>query len=118
MAARIFALALAGFALAACASPCPPNPSMTGPIVTRYDCERPNVFGQTETPDDYFVVTFTRDPDQATVEQPGYEPVTLRAQVTGSGFRYASGGVELRGQGNEARLIRAGGGEQYCRSAN
>ncbi len=114
MGKTILALALAGLALAACASPCPPNPNVAGPIVSRFECAQAGE----NAPDLYFVVTFTRNPDQAYVEQPGYEPITLPAQVSGSGYRYASGGVELRGQGAEARLIRPGGGEQICRSEN
>jgi len=108
MAKTTLALLLAGFVLAACASPCPPGPTPAGPITTRFRCD------ETTT----FTATFTRNPDAVQIDQSGYPTVTLPQQVSGSGFRYGANGVELRGQGQEARITRPGGGEQICQVEN
>jgi hypothetical protein len=59
-------------------------------------------------------VTFTRNPDSARVAQEGYVTVDLPARVTGSGYRYAAEGAELRGRANEALWTRPGAAETIC----
>lgn len=108
MAKTPLALLLAGFVLAACASPCPPGPTPAGPITTRYRCDETTSF----------TVTFTQTPGAAQIDQSGYPTVTLPIQPSGSGFRYAANGVELRGQGEDVRITRPGGGEQICHVEN
>ena len=99
-------LALAGLLLvAACQTPCPPQD--TGPVTVRYACED----------DSELSVTFRRTPDTAQILQEGYAPLTLPARITGSGYRYADGGAELRGRGGEARWTRPGAAETLCREA-
>jgi hypothetical protein len=96
------AVLAAVFALAACQTPCPAPE--TGPINASFRCEDGSVLN----------VTFTRNPDAARVAQEGYTVVDLPARVTGSGFKYADNGAELRGRGNEAHWTRPGAAETVC----
>ncbi len=99
---RSILMLAAFFALAACATPCP----VSGPDtrVADYVCDTRERFS----------VTFSRDPDQAILEQEGYPALRLSPAPAASGFRYVAGGVELRGRGEEAILVRPGGGERVC----
>jgi membrane-bound inhibitor of C-type lysozyme len=93
---------LAVLALAACQTPCPAP--QTGPVNVSFRCEDGSALN----------VTFTRNPDAARVAQEGYTVVDLPARVTGSGYKYADNGVELRGHGNQARWTRPGAAETEC----
>lgn len=92
----------AAFALAACQTPCPAPD--TGPVTSSFTCED----GST------LEVTFTRRPDSARVVQEGYTTIDLPARITGSGYRYADDGAELRGRGPEAQWTRPGAEETIC----
>ncbi len=96
------AVLVAVLALAACQTPCPAP--ATGPINVSFRCEDGSVLA----------VTFTRGPDAARVAQEGYTVVDLPARVTGSGFKYADNGAELRGRGNEVHWTRPGAAETVC----
>lgn len=98
----IFVAAGAAALLAACSTPCPVAPD-AAPVVSTYHCDNNADF------------TATYASRQVAIVQPGFPDVTLPAQESGSGFRYAAEGVELRGIGTEARLTRPGGGEVICR---
>lgn len=97
------AILIAAFALAACQTPCPAPD--TGPVTRVFRCEDGSELN----------VTFTRSPDFARVVQEGYTTVDLPARITGSGFRYAEGGAELRGRSLEANWTRPGAAETLCR---
>jgi len=97
-AAIVFAL----FALAACQTPCPAP--VAGTTITTYRCED----GSTLT------ATFTGTPDTVRVVQEGYTTIDLPARISGSGFRYAENGAELRGRGLEAFWTRPGAAETLC----
>lgn len=96
------AVILAIFALAACQTPCPAPD--TGPVTATLRCEDGSDL----------VVTFTRSPDSARVVQEGYTTVDLPMRISGSGYRYAESGAELRGRGTEARWTRPGAAETLC----
>lgn len=96
--AAVFAV----FALTACQTPCPAPD--TGPISMSFRCEDGSVLA----------VTFTRSPDSARILQEGYAPLDLPVRVSGSGFRYADNGAELRGRGREAQWTRPGAAETLC----
>jgi membrane-bound inhibitor of C-type lysozyme len=96
------AMIFAALALAACQTPCPAPPS--DPITTSFRCEDGSAL----------TVTFTRNPDATRVSQEGYTTVDLPARVTGSGYRYADNGAELRGRGREAHWTRPGAAETVC----
>ena len=98
---RLAAL-VAVLALAGCQTPCPnTNPAST---TLAYHCEDGSDLS----------VTFNRQPDSAHVLQEGYAPLDLPARITGSGFRYAREGAELRGRGQDARWARPGAAETIC----
>jgi hypothetical protein len=97
-AAAVFAVLV----LAACQTPCPAPD--TGPSTASFQCADGSVLN----------VTFTRNPDMARVAQEGYVAVDLPLRVTGSGFRYAANGSDLRGRGREARWTRPGAAETEC----
>ncbi|MGE0742564.1 MAG: MliC family protein [Hyphomonadaceae bacterium] len=99
MRALVFAALLA---VAACQTPCPAPE--TGPTTTTFRCEDGSDIN----------VTFTRTPDSARVVQEGYTTIDLPARITGSGFRYAEEGTELRGRGGEAFWTRPGAAETRC----
>jgi membrane-bound inhibitor of C-type lysozyme len=99
------AIALAALALAACQTPCPAPE--TGPRTATFHCEDGSDL----------LVTFTRSPDSARVVQEGYTTLDLPARISGSGFRYAEEGAELRGRGSEAYWTRPGAAETICRQA-
>lgn len=93
-------LVFAALALAGCQTPCPAPVSEATTVV--YRCE-----------DGFDInVTFTRD--DATVVQEGYTTLVLPARISGSGYRYADRGAELRGRMNEARWTRPGASETIC----
>lgn len=97
-AAVLFAI----LALAACQTPCPAPE--TGPVNTSFRCEDGSLLD----------VIFTRNPDTAQVAQEGYTTVNLPSRVTGSGFKYADNGAELRGRGTDVRWTRPGAAETVC----
>ena len=101
-----FVLFAAILALAACQTPCPDAaaPSITN---TNFTCEDGS----------NLQVAFSRSPDGARIVQEGYAPLDLPAKITGSGYRYAEGGAELRGRGTEARWTRPGAAETICHEA-
>lgn len=100
---RFILLACAGAVLSACNTPCPPAPAPAAPVVLY--CEDGSVLR----------VTFTRQPNLARVDQAGYPSLTLPIGVSGSGYRYAAEGAELRGQSSEATWTRPGAAETICR---
>jgi membrane-bound inhibitor of C-type lysozyme len=89
-------------ALAACQTPCPAPPQQ--PTQATYECEDGSILN----------VTFMHNPDAARVAQEGYTVVDLPARVAGSGYRYSSNGVELRGRNTTARWSRPGAAETEC----
>jgi len=92
----------ATLALAACQTPCPaPN---TAPINAAFDCEDGSELQ----------VTFLAGREGARIVQEGYTTLQLPARVTGSGYRYADNGAELRGSGREVRWTRPGAAETMC----
>jgi membrane-bound inhibitor of C-type lysozyme len=95
------ALVLACLTLAACQTPCPPS-ATDAPVLARFECEDGSELQ----------VTFTRD--QAVVVQEGYATLTLPSRISGSGYRYADNGADLRGRMTEARWTRAGAAETIC----
>jgi Membrane-bound lysozyme-inhibitor of c-type lysozyme len=97
------ALIAALIALAGCNTPCPPVD--TGPVQVTLSCVDGSLLS----------VTYTRQPDFAHVVQEGYAPLDLPAASSGSGYRYAREGAELRGRGVEARWTRPGAAETICR---
>lgn len=96
------AIVLAALALAACQTPCPAPD--TAPVTTAFTCEDGSVL----------TVTFSHNPDAARVAQEGYTTVDLPARVTGSGYKFADNGAELRGRLNEVRWTRPGAAETIC----
>lgn len=92
----------AALALGACQTPCPAVD--TSPLTATFRCEDGS----------RLEVTFTRRPDSARVVQEGYTTIDLPARISGSGFRYADGGAELRGRGSEAQWTRPGAEETHC----
>jgi membrane-bound inhibitor of C-type lysozyme len=104
---RTASLILAAAALlSACATPCPPT--STEPTNVSYDCEDGSALQ----------VTFRRSPDSALIVQDGFSALTLPASLSGSGYRYAAEGAELRGRGEEARWTRPGAAETLCREVH
>ena len=98
-----FAIAvLAILALAGCQTPCPnTNPATTS---LSFHCDDGSELA----------VTFTHQPDSAHVVQEGYAPLDLPTRITGSGYRYAREGAELRGRGQDVRWARPGAAETLC----
>ncbi|GIK50033.1 MAG: MliC family protein [Hyphomonadaceae bacterium] len=99
---RAAVLVLAAAVLAACQTPCPAP--QRGATSAAYACDDGSELQ----------VTFLGAPDEARVVQEGYVTVQLPALVSGSGFRYASGGMELRRRGDEVRWTRPGAAETVC----
>lgn len=95
------ALVLACLTLAACQTPCPPPPVDT-PTLSRFECEDGSELQ----------VTFTRA--EAVIVQEGYATLTLPSRISGSGYRYADNGADLRGRLSEARWTRPGAAETVC----
>lgn len=94
------AIIIAALVLAGCQTPCPAPASEATQVA--YACEDGS----------NLAVTFTRD--QATIVQDGYTTLTLPARISGSGYRYADDGAELRGRLNEALWTRPGAAETIC----
>ena len=88
----------------ACQTPCPAGPAPTTTSMN-YHCDDGSDLA----------VTFTHQPDAAHVVQEGYAPLDLPSRITGSGFRYAREGAELRGRGSDVRWERPGAQETICR---
>ncbi len=99
-----YIIATLAFALAGCASPCPAP--TTGPAAARLDCEDGSSLS----------VAYRYGPDSASVLQEGYTALTLAGRLSGSGYRYASDGAELRVQSAVARWVRPGATETVCRA--
>lgn len=95
------ALVLACLTLAACQTPCPP-PAVDTPTLARFHCEDGSDLQ----------VTFTRA--QAVVVQDGYATLTLPSRISGSGYRYADNGADLRGRMSEALWTRPGAAGTIC----
>lgn len=96
------ALVVVLLALAGCQTPCPAP--QQGPTQASFECEDGSILD----------VTFTHNPDSARVAQEGYTIIDLPARVTGSGYRYSSNGVELRGRNATASWTRPGAAETQC----
>jgi Membrane-bound lysozyme-inhibitor of c-type lysozyme len=94
------ALFAAAVALSACQTPCTAGPAVNDRLV--FNCAD----GST------LAATFT--PTELHVEQSGYPALVLASRYAGSGYRYASGGAELRGRGGQAIWARPGDGELFC----
>lgn len=86
--------------LAACQTPCPAPVSEARTLT--YRCEDGSDLS----------VTFTDT--AAVVVQEGYTTLTLPARISGSGYRYADNGAELRGRMMETRWTRPGAAETVC----
>jgi membrane-bound inhibitor of C-type lysozyme len=97
-----FVALFAVLTLAACQTPCP----ATNPETTHlsYRCDDGSQLD----------ATFSHLPDSAHVVQEGYAPVDLPSRITGSGYRYAQEGAELRGHGPDVRWERPGAAETIC----
>jgi hypothetical protein len=99
---RIAALIAAAALLAGCQTPCPVA-DMT-PVAVTYKCEDGSDLN----------VTYFRSPNRARVEQEGYSTLDLPSRVSGTGYRYADEGAELRGRSREVRWLRPGAAETIC----
>lgn len=95
-------IVFAALALSACQTPCPAVD--TGPVTATFRCDDGS----------RLEVTFNRRPDSARVVQEGYTTIDLPARITGSGYRYADEGAELRGRGARAQWTRPGAEETSC----
>jgi len=62
-------------------------------------------------------VTFDRAAGRAFVSEDSGASIELPVQVSGSGFRYAHEGVEIRGRGEEAQWTSPAGDQVSCRIA-
>ncbi|MEZ5996926.1 MAG: MliC family protein [Hyphomonadaceae bacterium] len=93
----------ASLALAACQTPCPAPD--TGPQAASFECEDGSALD----------VVFSHAPEMARISQEGYVTVDLPSRVSGSGYRYAAFGAELRGRGANATWTRPGAAETECR---
>lgn len=102
---RAAAALFAALALAACQTPCPAPDTAT--TTASFHCEDGSDLA----------VTFRHAPDFARIVQEGYAPVELPVRISGSGFRYADNGAELRGRGAEVRWTRPGAAETVCEQA-
>ncbi|MBL8532054.1 MAG: MliC family protein [Hyphomonadaceae bacterium] len=99
-----FAIALIALAaLGACRTPCPTPYS--GPTTLQFECED----GSDLT------VTFSRNPDLATIAEEGYTTLTLPASASGPGYRYSGGGAAFRSRGATVGWTRPGVQETICR---
>lgn len=98
----VLSVALAGF-VASCARS-PELPSADAPV-SAYRCENGT----------RFTVVFNED--EAVVRLEGGRTFTLSERRSGSGFRYASRGVELRGSGREATFRTRQDPQTTCRAA-
>jgi membrane-bound inhibitor of C-type lysozyme len=96
-------LTLAALMLAGCQTPCP-GPA-TGSTSVAFRCADGSELN----------VSFTYGPDAARVVQEGYTTLNLPARITGSGYRYAEGGAELRGRASQVHWTRPGSAETVCR---
>lgn len=103
---RVVVFAAAAAMLAGCQTPCPSptTDQAEGPTRATFACDDGS----------RLIVTFTRRPDVADIVQDGYPSIQLPQQVTGSGYRYAAEGAELRGRGEEVRWTRPGSEETLC----
>lgn len=90
-------------ALAGCATPCPDAAPERS--TARYVC----------TDGARLEVTFDRAAGRAFVSEDAGASIELPAQVSGSGFRYAAEGVEIRGRGDEALWTSQAGEQVSCR---
>lgn len=100
---RFLVLAAITAVLGACATPCPEVTDVTE--TARFNCE------------DGSQLTVAFNNQSARVEQEGYTTLDLPARVVSGGYRYADGGVELRGRGAEVRWQRPGAAETICHRA-
>jgi membrane-bound inhibitor of C-type lysozyme len=99
---RTVIFAVMAVVLAACQTPCiPQTPAST---TANYRCEDGS----------HLTVTFTHAPERVHIEQEGYAPIDLPSRITGSGYRYADNGAELRGRAEQARWQRPGAAETQC----
>lgn len=101
---RYAVLAAALVSLAACQTPCPAVPSE--PVNRRFVCA------------DGSMLDVTLSNESAVVVQEGYTTLHLPARVSGTGFRYADNGAELRGRGASANWTRPGAAETVCEPAH
>jgi membrane-bound inhibitor of C-type lysozyme len=94
---------LAAVAMVALAAPAQAQPSkVTGE--TRYGCADGVLFR----------IAFQSNPDAALIAFGDGKTALLRAASSGSGFRYASSGIEIHGKGEEALLTRPGAAQTRC----
>jgi membrane-bound inhibitor of C-type lysozyme len=61
-----------------------------------------------------FRIAFQSNPDAALIAFGDGKTALLKAAPSGSGFRYAAGGVEIHGKGEEALLNRPGAAQTRC----
>ena len=99
--AAVLALAPA-LVLSGCHTPCPITNAE--PVVTPYVCEDGS----------HLTVTYYRNPDRVHIEQEGYAPLDLTSRISGSGYRFADQGAELRGRSTRVRWSRPGAAETQC----
>jgi hypothetical protein len=91
---------IAALVLCACQTPCTSSPTLNERMV--FSCR-----------DGTRLNTVFRA-DEVSVDQTGHAPLVLPSRYAGSGYRYARGGVELRGRGGQAIWSRPGDGELLC----
>lgn len=89
--------------LAACQTPCPGPQS--GSVTQSFACEDGS----------HLEVTFNYAPGSARIVQEGFAPLDLPARITGSGFRYADNGADLRERGAIVYWTRPGAAQTECR---
>lgn len=101
-----FALLIAALALTGCSTPCPDTSAVAR--TRNFVCADGSGL----------VVTFNPAPAFAHIVQEGFAPIDLPTDITGSGYRYAEGGAELRGRpGAGAHWTRPGAEVTLCREA-
>ncbi|NWG54397.1 MAG: MliC family protein [Hydrogenophilaceae bacterium] len=89
--------------LAGCATPCPD--AAPERATARYVC----------ADGARLEVTFDRAAGRAFVSEDAGASIALPVQISGSGFRYADEGVEIRGRGDEALWTSPAGEQVSCR---
>ncbi|MBI1186639.1 MAG: hypothetical protein GC206_04800 [Alphaproteobacteria bacterium] len=91
-------------ALAGCATPCPD--AAPERAAARYACADGARLD----------VTFDRAAGRAFVSEDAGASIELPVQISGSGFRYAEEGVEIRGRGDELLWTSQAGRQVSCRA--
>ncbi|MGE0828909.1 MAG: MliC family protein [Hyphomonadaceae bacterium] len=94
-------------ALAGCATTCP-EAQIANQTEARYACANGVSLN----------VTFDRAAGRALVSEDGGAALDLPIQISGSGFRYADEGVELRGRGRDVQWTSQAGETVTCQGVD